>query len=371
MIESLKIRKLVEIQDKKFLVPTTRGLAIYDGVKDLDLSKPDVTGEWECKLNKIAEGAFDAEAFIEEIKDKAVSLIKELDKVNIKVEEMENKGNPKLLTEDLTCPLCGGKIIEGERTVRCENYQKDNPSSCRFLLFKSNKYHTFSSKEIKELTTKMETSDIVSMTTETNKSYNVRFKFDKESNKVGLIFENSIGICCPKCGKPMVEYKSSYACSGNTKDNPTCNFLVWRNMSGHEITKAELETLLKEKILKSVAFVSKEGKPYKANLVLNEDYSSSIAFEEKEEVGICPKCGAPVIDFGKGCKCSKNTKENPTCDFLVWKNVSGHELTQKEIQSLLKGETLKKVSLVSKSGKKYEADLEYSSELNKVEIKLK
>ena len=80
---------MLEIQEKKYLVPTTRGLAIYDGVKNLDLSKPDVTGEWECKLNKIAEGSFNAEAFIEEIKDKAVSLIKELDKVIINV-EMEN-----------------------------------------------------------------------------------------------------------------------------------------------------------------------------------------------------------------------------------------------------------------------------------------
>lgn len=373
VIESLKIRKLVEIQEKKYLVPTTRGLAIYDGVKNLDLSKPDVTGEWECKLNKIAEGSFNAEAFIEEIKDKAVSLIKELDKVIINV-EMENKGNPKLLTEDLTCPLCGGKIIEGERTVRCENYQKDNPSSCQFLLFKSNKYHTFSSKEIKELTTNMETSDIVLLTNnETKKSYNVRFKFDKETNKVGLIFDNNLGIICPKCGKPMVEYKSSYACSGNTKENPTCNFLVWKNMSGHEMTKAELDILLKEKILKSVSFLSKEGKPYKANLVLNEDFTTTVVFEDRnEEVGICPKCGAPVIDFGKGCKCTRNTKENPTCDFIMWKNVSGHELTQKEIQALMKGDTLKKVQLISsRSGKKYEADLVYSTESNRVEIKLK
>ena len=54
----------------------------------------------------------------------------------------------------------------------------------------------------------------------------------------------------------------------------------------------------------------------------------------------------------------------------MWKNVSGHELTQKEIQALLNGETLKKVSLISKSGKKYEADLVYNTESNRVEIKL-
>ena len=92
----------------------------------------------------------------------------------------------------------------------------------------------------------------------------------------------------------------------------------------------------------------------------------------REDIDTCPKCGAPVIDFGKGCKCTRNTKENPTCDFIMWKNVSGHELTQKEIQALMKGDTLKKVPLISsKSGKKYEADLVYSTESNRVEIKLK
>lgn len=368
VIESLKARKMVDVKDKKYLVPTDRGLAIYDGIKDIELSKPDVTGEWESKLNKIAEGSFDYEVFVDEIKSKAESIINELYTVSISVDESNNAST--LLHEELTCPLCGGKIVEGAKTVRCENYKQDDADSCQFLVFKSNKYHTFNEKEIKELTTNLETSDIVTIKS-ADKTYKVRFKFDKEKNKVDFVYDNSVPGVCPKCGKKLVEYKSSYACEGNTKENATCDFIVWKNVSGHELTKAELEKLLKEKVLKGLSFVSKEGKAFKANLVLQEDYSTKLVFEEKkkEEIGICPKCGAPVVSFASGYRCSKKTMENPACDFIIWKTISGHELSVKEVQSLMKGETLKKVSLVSKEGKKYEADLQYNADENKVKIK--
>lgn len=453
VIESLKARKMVEVKDKKYLVPTDRGLAIFDGIKDMELSRPDVTGEWESKLNKIAEGSFDSEVFVEEIKNKAGGIIKELYTVTINVEE-DNK-TKSLLHEELTCPLCGGKIVEGVKTVRCENYKQDEDDCCKFLIFKSNKFHDFTSEEIKELTTAMETSKVIEIKSK-DKTYKVRFKFDKDKNMVDFVYDNSVPGVCPKCGKSLVEYKNSFACSGNTKENATCDFVIWKNQSGHELTKPELEKILKEKVLKGVSFVSKEGKPYKGNLVLQEDFktkiefeiekvcdcpkcgsavrefpkgyactsegcdfkvwkdvcgytvtkndllellkkkvlvdktfvskegkqfkanltlqddfSAKIAFEEKaqDEIGICPKCGAPVVGFASGYRCSKKTKDNPTCDFVIWKNVSGHELTVKEVQSLMKGETLKKVSLVSKAGKKYEADLVYNGQENKIDIK--
>ncbi|MCQ2199102.1 MAG: DNA topoisomerase 3 [Paludibacteraceae bacterium] len=456
VIESLKARQMIEVKDKKYLVPTNRGLAIYDAIKDLDLSKPDVTGEWENKLNKIAEGNYEPSVFLEEIKAKTSSLVTELDLIKITVQEEGNSS--KLLTKELHCPICGGKIIEGQKTVRCEEYSQDNPNGCKFVLFKSNKYHTFSEEEIIELCEKKETSKVIVLKT-SDKTYNVRFKFDTDNMKVDFIYDNT--ICdCPKCGKKVVEYKSSYACEGNTKENATCDFLVWKNVSGHELTKDELVKLIANKELKGLSFVSKEGKPYKANLTLQDDFKTKIVFEEekvcdcpkcgspvkeftkgfscskrtqenatcdfalwkdvngynmtkadflellskkvlknksfvskegkpykadltltddfklkivfeeKKEIGKCPKCGSPVIAFKSGYKCSNNTKENATCDFLIWESFNGHNLTLSQVQSLLKGEVLKKVKFVSKSGNNYEADVVYNAEANKIEVKM-
>ena len=172
----------------------------------MEISRPDVTGEWESKLNKIAEGSFDSEVFVEEIKNKAGGIIKELYTVTINVEE-DNK-TKSLLHEELTCPLCGGKIVEGVKTVRCENYKQDEDNCCKFLIFKSNKFHDFTSEEIKELTTAMETSKVIEIKSK-DKTYKVRFKFDKDKNMVDFVYDNSVPGVCPKCGKfPKIDLKS-------------------------------------------------------------------------------------------------------------------------------------------------------------------
>lgn len=363
IIESLKSRNMIEVKDKKYLVPTERGLAIYDGVKNLDISKPDVTGDWESKLNKIAEGSYESRTFLNEICERTKSLVTEFATVSINV---ESNNKSLMVTEDMKCPLCGGKIIESQKTVRCSNYIQDDSNSCQFLIFKSNKYHTFTPKEISELVSNLETSDIITLTT-SDKSYNVRFKFDKEKNKIDFIYDNS--VCdCPKCGKKVIEYKGSFTCSGNTKENPSCDFLIWKNQGGHELTKTEFMNLLKDKTLKNLSFETKEGKTYKANLVLKEDFSIERVFEV-EKVCDCPKCGSPVREFNKGFSCVRNTTENPECDFLMWKEVSGYTIDKKDLSELLSKKCLKDRKFISKDGNPYRANLTLLSDYKvKIEI---
>ena len=78
----------------------------------------------------------------------------------------------------------------------------------------------------------------------------------------------TVGIC-PKCGKKIVEYKKFYAC-GSGKDG--CGFIVWKTVSGKEITSAQAKKILekgKSDLIKG--FISKTGKNFDAYLKLDTD----------------------------------------------------------------------------------------------------
>ena len=53
----------------------------------------------------------------------------------------------------------------------------------------------------------------------------------------------------------------------------------------------------------------------------------------RKEVGKCPKCGRPVVALQKGYGCSGY----PECDFSIFKNVAGVDLTDKNVSDLLAG----------------------------------
>jgi DNA topoisomerase-3 len=63
VIETLLERKYIE-RDKKKLIPTEKGLQVYELVKDQPLASVSMTGNWEKALNLIAEGKRNYSQFI-------------------------------------------------------------------------------------------------------------------------------------------------------------------------------------------------------------------------------------------------------------------------------------------------------------------
>lgn len=66
IIETLITREYV-VREKKNLVPTPKGLAVYDVVKEKKIAQAELTGQWEKRLEEIRSGA-SVDAFKEEIK---------------------------------------------------------------------------------------------------------------------------------------------------------------------------------------------------------------------------------------------------------------------------------------------------------------
>ncbi len=76
IIETLLTREYI-VREKRNLVPTSRGLAVYEVVKDKKIAQAELTGQWEKRLEEIRAGASVAE-FKTEIADYTRNITNEL-----------------------------------------------------------------------------------------------------------------------------------------------------------------------------------------------------------------------------------------------------------------------------------------------------
>ncbi len=81
----------------------------------------------------------------------------------------------------------------------------------------------------------------------------------------------------------------------------------------------------------------------------------------REPLGVCPKCGAPVVETKRAYGCSAWKKTG--CDFAIWKQVSGKRLSESQARQLLtKRRTGQMKGFKSKAGKPYSAALKLDAE---------
>lgn len=94
-------------------------------------------------------------------------------------------------------------------------------------------------------------------------------KVIKNNNK------ETIGVC-PLCGKEIFENSKAYSCSGYKEG---CKFVIWKNIAGKNITKATAKKILKKGETDIIdGFKSKQGKNFKAKLVLKDDGNVGFKF---------------------------------------------------------------------------------------------
>ena len=76
---------------------------------------------------------------------------------------------------------------------------------------------------------------------------------------------------------------------------------------------------------------------------------------ERENIGVCPKCGKKVIEWPKSYSCESG---KDGCGFVIWKTIAGKSVSKVQASKLL---TKKKTDLIkgfkSKAGKNFDANL--------------
>lgn len=125
MIETLIKRQYIT-RDKKKLIPTEKGVGLVKLVRELPIASPELTGEWEFRLNKISRGEDDPNGFINEVRYYTAEIIREAKGIP-KPEPLM----PDYTLEESICPKCGqGKILKGKAAFGCSRYKE----GCNFVI---------------------------------------------------------------------------------------------------------------------------------------------------------------------------------------------------------------------------------------------
>lgn len=167
IIETLFHREYM-VRQKKTLVPTEKGLALFSVVKDMRIANVEMTGEWELSLANIESGEIKAEKFrkgIEEYTSQITSELLTCDKLFTHKE-----------TECL-CPKCQtGNMQFFGKVVRC-----DNPS-CGLPVFRQIAGKTLTDQDILDLLIKGETQVIKGFNSKQGKAFSASIIFDEAFN---------------------------------------------------------------------------------------------------------------------------------------------------------------------------------------------
>lgn len=130
IIETLLFRGYIERQ-KKLLVPTPKGLAVHDLLKTKLIASPEMTGQWEKRLNHIAMGVGEAGRFMEDIRAYTQEITKEILGFSKELESVD-LGTSTL--PKLSCPKCKeGTIKKGVKNFWCSAYK----DGCDFKIWLS------------------------------------------------------------------------------------------------------------------------------------------------------------------------------------------------------------------------------------------
>lgn len=165
IIETLFQREYM-VRQKKALVPTEKGLALYSVVKDMHIADVEMTGEWELSLACIESGEMQAETFRKGIEVYTTQITTELLTCD------------KLFTHKETeclCPKCKtGTMQFFGKVVRCNN------PSCVFPVFRQIAGKTLTDQDLLELLTTGKTGVIKGFNSKQGKAFNAVVAFDEE-----------------------------------------------------------------------------------------------------------------------------------------------------------------------------------------------
>ena len=166
IIETLFARQYI-VREKKNLVPTDKGLAVYRIVKDKKIADVEMTGMWETALAKIEAGSMDADTFRKGIEVYAAQITAELLSVQLSFASGET----------CPCPKCGsGRILFYPKVAKCSNVD------CTLTIFRNKCDKQLTDKQIVELVTKRKTGLIKGFKGKNGKAFDASLVLDEQFN---------------------------------------------------------------------------------------------------------------------------------------------------------------------------------------------
>lgn len=164
IIETLFSRSYI-IRNKKSLVPTEKGLQVYELVKDFKIADVGMTAQWEIALQQIENSEMDAAVFQKEMEEYATVVPKELLQMKFKRDKLP----------DLVCPKCkNSSLLIRDKLVKCKD------SSCDWIQFRMICGVQLSISDIESLVNSGKTSLIKDMKSKSGKKFDAYIVLDVE-----------------------------------------------------------------------------------------------------------------------------------------------------------------------------------------------
>ncbi len=357
-------------------------MELLNGLGVQELTKPELTGEWEFQLNEIQRRKISREQFMREIADMTRRIVD-------RAKKYEHDTIPgDFGTLNVPCPKCGGEIHEKYRQYQCI------ASGCDFAMWKTLCSRMFEPEEIEKLITEKQIGPLQGFRSKQgfpfaavlklNGEHKIEFDFGNQPKDgeaaapVDFTGKEPLGKC-PKCHSNVFDGGMNYVCEKQAGAAPTCDFRTGKIILQQEISPEQVKKLLAEgktDLLKG--FVSKKtNRKFEAFLALKEgkvafefaprqsrgktkssEPAVKIDFTGKTEVGKCPKCGGKVFDTEAGYLCENSQREAKPCKFKIGKMILEQPIEPAQAQKILatkKSDLLDK--FISKAGKPFPAFL--------------
>lgn len=260
IIEGLIYEKYIHREGRE-LVPGAKAFQLMTLLRGLDiedLTKPELTGNWEYQLAEMEKGRLERDAFMAQIAKMAERIVK-------KAKEYDRDTIPgDYATLKTPCPNCGGVVKENYRRFAC-NGPKDNGHGCGFSISKIPGSRAFELDEVERFLADKKigplegfrskagwpfTAELKLAYDDEIKNWKLEFDFGEDAKKEGESGEpvdfsdqQSLGSC-PKDQGRVYEHGTSYVCEHAVGANVTCDFKSGKIILQQPVAREQMSKLL-------------------------------------------------------------------------------------------------------------------------------
>jgi DNA topoisomerase-3 len=268
-IEGLIAEKYMH-RDGRELVPTAKAFQLMTLLRGLaieDLTRADLTGNWEYQLAEMEHGRLSRDAFMAEIAKMAERIVK-------KAKEYDRDTIPgDYATLSVPCPNCGGVVKENYRRFACAGASPSVASGaaagaeqgCGFSITKIPAGRAFETVEAESLIRDKKIGPLEGFRSKAGWPFTAEIKlaYDDEISNWKLEFDfgddakngegdgepvdfsgqESLGAC-PKCKGHVYEHGSNYVCEHAVGAHVTCDFKTGKIILQQPVPREEVTKLL-------------------------------------------------------------------------------------------------------------------------------
>ncbi|MEG0224786.1 MAG: DNA topoisomerase III [Comamonas sp.] len=379
IIEGLLTEKYM-LREGRELIPTAKAFQLMTLLRGLgveELSRADLTGEWEYKLSQMEKGQLSREAFMQEIASMTERLVK-------KAKEYDRDTIPgDYATLSTPCPNCSGVVKENYRRYACTGAD-GKQAGCGFSFTKSPAGRTFETHEAETLLRERRigpldgfrskagwpfVAEVAIVHDEENNNYKLEFDFGDDANSedsgeiVDFASQQPLGAC-PKCGAPVFEHGSNYVCSKAVptlaQTVPSCDFKSGQIILQQPIEREQMVKLLatgKTDLLEK--FVSnRTRRAFKAFLVWDAaEGKVNFEFEKRDSKYPARKtAGAPAkkapaakkVAAAKKAPAAKKVAATKTAAVKAPRKVASNLTPSPELAAVIGGDMVARTEVIKK-----------------------